>query len=1527
MATRVNTRFVVILVVALVAVVGMGSLGVWFLTRNDPNALIAEGDRHLREGQIELAYRAYAQALPYRQDDPVLLIKASDLLPRIQAPTTALAQKQYQQAMAFRRAASQLQPRDAQAAEGFLGYVYNLMREGMGGSALLYDMADGRLAQVEGESNPVAPIAHKYRGIATVVGATPQTPTPRREEARADLEAALAVPALAKDPLTLHHLAVWHLQEAARLSRQVGTQEQVDQHLALARDLSGRAVQAGGEQPTAEQLGQRLEVLTHPLVDEKEAASPVVDALEAQVAAAPAPDAADVLLASRALRALDREPVKVGGQSVTRGLVRARDLVQAAVKKGGDDLALKLHLGELLLDMGEADAALAAFQEVRKAEPRGNFRRTLLADQWQAVAALAAGELLVRQAQAAPDDKAREELIEQAREIADDQRKRGGQSPQVMLLQGQIELAAGDRGAAFNELSKASTAFRRNNPRALLLLAQLLQERGQWGAAIGELERLVQIEPGNILGRLRLAELLLQARRVDEAQAMVAPILEAQPDFGPAVAIRAAILQQQDKPEEAIKLYEEAQPLENPAVLQRLVALYRAAGREADAIKLLDARLAQEPGDVQALEQAMRLEKDPQKAAIRLEAARKAGAPEQQLDALNRVVVQQESLNVADLAQEAIEAEQDPFRRAVMFARFYGLRGMEKEADEALAQAAALNADDPSVIEMQFDQAVQRGELDKARDLANRAATLDLDGAQGMFYRARLEAARSAVAAADNDAQAARARMEDAIRLARAGLSQQPFYNQGHRLLGSMLLQQTRYDEAIDSFRQALAQKPDDLQSAQGLAAAHHGQGERQQALDTLRNVLQFGSRNPQLLNTYLAYEQAYGDPARAVQARQQLAQAAPTYLDNRRQLALLLARQATTDAERDEAIKAAEALVSERPDAIDDVLTLVGVQRVLDRPQDAAATLRSYVQRRGGDVTMVDLLNLARLELDLGEKDAALATFDKAIAMDESSNREAARVAADSLYDAGEIELATKRYEALHAEFPDQTPISLRLAEALLRLNRVADARTLLDSMKGEEPRQQASRRLLLSLIARGEGNQDEAMARLNEAIQADPEMGAARLERGKLLLGGLGSPEQAEADLRAALRLSGDDPTTRLLLARALVRRGERLEAVTQLNRVLASDPQRSEARLALYDLHVQAGDWPAAGRVVQEGLRLSPQDPRWPRLQAQLAARAGQWDQAAQAWSRAADLAPDDPSLLDPLSVAWIMADQPRRALQRLEANKAMVDAEPVLRAVRGRAMFAAGQQDAGLAQLREAVASTTNAVQFTRSLGHAAAVLDPDQLLTLLTDVRDKLPTPAWADLAKAERQLAAGQHAQAVARLEAIDPVSLAPEDQVRRDRLAALAYQLSGEPEKAELAYRRALQAAPDDPQLLNNLAFLLSEDLKRPKDALPLARRAAANQPDSAQVLDTLGWVQHQTGDDRAAQQTLEQSIVQEELPHNRLHLGAVMQSMNRPDAAISHLERALRLANEQKMTDVAQQAQERLTQIEQSRPNGDRP
>jgi len=71
--------------------------------------------------------------------------------------------------------------------------------------------------------------------------------------------------------------------------------------------------------------------------------------------------------------------------------------------------------------------------------------------------------------------------------------------------------------------------------------------------------------------------------------------------------------------------------------------------------------------------------------------------------------------------------------------------------------------------------------------------------------------------------------------------------------------------------------------------------------------------------------------------------------------------------------------------------------------------------------------------------------------------------------------------------------------------------------------------------------------------------------------------------------------------------------------------------------------------------------------------------------------------------------------------------------------------------------------------------------------------------------------------------------------------------ELSGRPQRAEDAYRKALQVKPDLGAAANNLAYLMLENRESTDEALYLARIARQRMPDSPSAGDTLAWAYYQ--------------------------------------------------------------------------------
>ena len=100
-------------------------------------------------------------------------------------------------------------------------------------------------------------------------------------------------------------------------------------------------------------------------------------------------------------------------------------------------------------------------------------------------------------------------------------------------------------------------------------------------------------------------------------------------------------------------------------------------------------------------------------------------------------------------------------------------------------------------------------------------------------------------------------------------------------------------------------------------------------------------------------------------------------------------------------------------------------------------------------------------------------------------------------------------------------------------------------------------------------------------------------------------------------------------------------------------------------------------------------------------------------------------------------------------------------------------------------------------------------------------------------------------------LEAVDGL-----ESIGRPGLDAYSHYLRGavyyrmeDLDRAEAAYRRALELDPDDAGTLNDLGYLLADNGRKLEEALEFTRRATAKEPNNAAYLDSLAWAHRRRG------------------------------------------------------------------------------
>jgi cellulose synthase operon protein C len=258
------------------------------------------------------------------------------------------------------------------------------------------------------------------------------------------------------------------------------------------------------------------------------------------------------------------------------------------------------------------------------------------------------------------------------------------------------------------------------------------------------------------------------------------------------------------------------------------------------------------------------------------------------------------------------------------------------------------------------------------------------------------------------------------------------------------------------------------------------------------------------------------------------------------------------------------------------------------------------------------------------------------------------------------------------------------------------------------------------------------------------------------------------------------------------------------------------------------------------------------------------------AEKLFSKALDLDPASVEALKDLATIDMMAKQPQKALDRVNAQIAKQPKLPSLYVL--LAMLQSNSKD-----MPGAEASLEKAMQ-----------LDPANAAAI------NLYTSIEATQGKPEK---------AITTLEQWTKAH--PTDGAAFATLGTLAEQMHDR-DKAQAYYQKALQVQPDQPVAANNLAFLMMETGQNIDQALTLAQTARRAMPDSPNSADTLAWAYYHKGEYPSARDLLEDAAKQ--APKDAIiqyHLGMVFEKLADKTNAAAHLKKALTLSPQPNTAD----------------------
>ena len=268
---------------------------------------------------------------------------------------------------------------------------------------------------------------------------------------------------------------------------------------------------------------------------------------------------------------------------------RAITELEGMVKANPERTKLQFALAQLYLKTEQSDRAEAVYQKVieeQGLEPDGLTART-------AIATL----------------RARQGKLDEAKLLIDEVLKENPKDNNALLLKGRVAMQEKDYTdavAAFRSVLKDQS----DSAEVLTLLAVAHQANGDTELATENLLRAVEVQPDNVMARLRLAAFIAQGGDLDGALVHVNAALEAEPANVNGLRAKAEILAKQgdtEALEEVLGKLEQASPETGLGSFGK-GRLYKSQKKYDEAIVAFEEALKREPDSVLALTELVNTE-------------------------------------------------------------------------------------------------------------------------------------------------------------------------------------------------------------------------------------------------------------------------------------------------------------------------------------------------------------------------------------------------------------------------------------------------------------------------------------------------------------------------------------------------------------------------------------------------------------------------------------------------------------------------------------------------------------------------------------------------------------------------------------------------------------------------------------------------------------------------------------------------------------------------------------------------------
>lgn len=1496
MASKVNTKFVVTLGAALVAVFVVIT-GLAYVVLNKTGATHArKGDALLAEGKFEEAAKAFGRAVGHERGNVEWLEKWRDALTK----WTPATEQEYLEAyrnhyLGILRQLATVQDTNASAQRNMLEALFEeVLTTGGRGNAWesLVTLADQSLKRLDG-ADPETKRVRRYRGLAQVYRMRSLEPSAeQRQTALEDLQAALE--ADSKDVACRLAIVEWMTQEANR-ERRSGRTDAAAASMDKAFEAAQMVASDFPNDPRALLEAWQLQqertlraAQTVNMAERRKAVESLGGALDKVVAAAevaPSEALTQVFLGELAGALAQAKPA-----DASRIWLR---VVEAALAKDPTSSRLMLLRGMGYAQIGEHQEAIDQFQKVIELPDlpvslEGIRLRDarLNALQQQVERTLSLWEIGGSDARPALMERAKARRGELASRL-------GSRTTPLLRIDGMIAALEGRYGEAvkwFAELDKVSGGA---DVETMYMLAAALQRSGADGAALQTYDRILGVDGSQITALLLAADVDRRMERPESMKARAERVLALDPENEAAknmLAIAEAVM----GGERGAASAEEIKDPIVRALLEARRLMNNSPPDPAEAARVLDDAIKANPDDPRLVHTRAVVDAQlgrPDEALARTKAALEKWPDNGQLKSLLISLEEKDPVK----AQERLIAEADgpDLEKKLALYSLYKVHRRNADAAMAIEAAAKIAPDDRRVIEYLFIESLERADLAGARELAGRAARANLDEVGGLTYQARIEMVEKSF-------EAAAATLDRAAQL-------MPFEASTWKLMGQALISAGKVDEGLKAYRRAVEYKPDDAGTIRSFIAALMQLQRADEALQVSRQAVKQIQGDNIISEAWLQLEEQIGDPVVALERRKLKRTVDPTDQTNNISLARLLVGSGQ--------FKEAQAIIDSMPkDGSEGLVTTLLDARLSvvqgDVPK-GVEKMRAYTQGvQKPEDRLSAMLALGDLLMEVGNADEGIAAYESAREFQTKDTMDADRRLGDSYFQRGKFEPAAQAYERVLGAGADRDElVAKRYAEVMIRLDRWADARTTIEGVE-KRTKRDVQTAMLLAESAMGSGDFRRASDLMGEAAALDPANPLPLLRRSQVFYDEDSQYAMVMRDIEQVIKLRPDLTRAREMKANLLFRKGREREAAAEMAQAVQVAPQDGALRQRYIRFLVDIGrceDGLLSAREAAE--KFGKENPEWHGFAAEVAALCGDnrnalalYVQQYQAEKSVLNLS----ALVNAhLSMTPHQAAEAKLAIDRFpkEASPEQVKAGEVavmlLRAVVSGALEQKGEAEKWLMDAWPKVKDSPAAVAVW--FDHADRALRGPALSVELLERNGIKPESLAAPMrVMASIRLARvpERWSTAMAMLDGLEKETNDPNALLAAHRVRGQVYYFTEEYQKAADSYRAGLKIAPDDPEFNNNLSYTLARHLNDMSGAVAFAERAAVKDPGNAGVLDTLGWIYLESGKLPQAEEKLTRSLELAKSDEQRIpalvHLAQLRVRQGKKDDARALVEEA---------------------------------